>query len=392
MYLIQAFKMAWSSIIGNRLRSFLTMLGMIVGVASVIILVSIMQGMTNFMQTSYEEFGTNDITVNIMTRQNDTRIDVQKMYEYVEKNGKYITGLVPKISYEATLRIGADNLEKISITGAAEDFAVNNKRMLEKGHFIQYLDVVQCKKVCVIGSYINKELFSNMAEVGCKMKINGEEFAIIGILEEESDSIQWSKDNCVYIPYTTASRQSKNGYIRNFAFQVVDSSHVQQVTNDLENFLFGIYRNRNSYKVTNMIDILNSANMQLGMMTGVLTGIAGISLFVSGIGIMNIMLVSVTERTKEIGICKSLGAKSRDIMRQFVMEAGVTSGIGGVIGIILGSWVAITMGDAIGFEATPTIQVILVSFSVSAGIGIIFGYLPANKAAKLNPIDALRSV
>lgn len=391
MNIIQAFRLAWKSIVGNKMRSFLTMLGMIIGVASVIILVSLMQGMTNFMVSSFEGFGTNNVSIRLMTRTDDARLDVQDMYDYVEKNNKYILDLIPEVTYQATLKLGSDTMENISITGATETYHINNKRTVEAGKFVQYSDIQNRNKVCVIGSYINKELFSGMAEVGSTMKINGEEFTIVGILKEENGSIEWSNDNCVYVPYTTAARQAGIGTITSYSVQVVDSGHVAQVTSEIEEFLYGVYHDKDLYFVSNMIDILNQVNMQLAMMTTLLTGIAGISLFVAGIGIMNIMLVSVTERTKEIGIRKSLGAKKRDIMRQFVMEAGTTSTIGGAIGIILGSWAAVNLGNAIGFDATPTLPIILVSFGISAGIGIIFGYLPANKAAKLNPIDALRN-
>lgn len=391
MKIIQAFKLAWSSIIGNKMRSFLTMLGMIIGVASVIMLVSLMQGMTNFMVSSFEGFGTNNVAVNLMVRSDDARLDIQDMYDYVEKNKKNIVDLVPNVSYQATLKLGSDTLERITITGATETFAKNNKKTVEKGSFIQYSDIQNRHKVCVIGSYIDKELFSGMAEVGSLLKVNGEEFTIIGILKEENGSIEWSNDNCVYIPYTTASRQAGMGTINSYSIQVVDSALVEQVTAEVDAFLFGIFHDKDLFSVTNMVDILKQINMQLGMMTTLLTGIAGISLFVAGIGIMNIMLVSVTERTKEIGIRKSLGAKKKDIMRQFVMEAGATSSIGGAVGIALGSWAATALGDAIGFNAVPTLEVIVLSFGISVAIGVIFGYLPANKAAKLNPIDALRN-
>lgn len=391
MKLWQTMKLAWINIIGNRMRSFLTMLGMIIGVASVIILVSLMQSMANEMVSSYADMGINNITVSIKGRNGDTILKEEDMYEYAKKYPNTILGVAPNISFSGSIKFGQQKAEGINITGTDEKYLKTMKKALQEGRGITYSDITIRNKICVIGSYINKNVFKGNARPGDTVYVNGDEFRVAGVLKELSDSSEWSQDNCFYIPYTTAARLSGIGNIKDYLFFIKDSNVVEAETIKIRHFLFQIFHITNAYSVTNMIDMLKQIEIQQTMMTSVLAGIAGISLVVAGIGIMNIMLVSVTERTKEIGIRKSLGAKKKDIMRQFVIEAGTTSSIGGIIGIMLGTIVTIKIGDFIGMKAMPNINTVLISFGISAGIGILFGYLPANKAAKLNPIDALRS-
>ncbi|BCK00013.1 ABC transporter permease [Anaerocolumna chitinilytica] len=388
---IQVFKLSWSSIVSNKMRSFLTMLGMIIGVASVIIMVSLMQGMTREMKSSFGSMGVNNVTVNLMGRNGDVILTEKDMYDYAKKHKDTIKAVMPNVGFQTTIKGTADKMEGVNITGVDEQYAKLNEKELDKGSFINYMDVSNLEKTCVIGSYIDLKVFKQKAEIGDILKIDGEEYIIKGILKETADNVEWSEDNCIYIPYTTAARQARIGSIGSYSLMAKDTNLVEKVTSEINDYLFKIYHDKKFYSATNLINMLKEINLQLGMMTALLAGIAGISLLVAGIGIMNIMLVSVTERTREIGIRKSLGAKKRDIMRQFVMEAGMTSGIGGIAGILLGAFASIQIGNAIGFNAAPSLSVVLISFGISAGIGITFGYLPANKAAKLNPIEALRS-
>ncbi|WOO34878.1 ABC transporter permease [Anaerocolumna sp. AGMB13020] len=391
MGLIQVFKLSWSSIVSNKMRSFLTMLGMIIGVASVIIMVSLMEGMTREMKDSFGSMGVNNVTVTLIGRNGDVILTEEDMYEYAKEHKDTIKAVVPNVAFQTTVKGAADKMEGAQITGVDEKYAGLNDKTVEKGSFINYMDITNMEKTCVIGSYVDLKVFGQKAKVGDTIKIGGEAYTIKGILKETANNVEWSDDNCIYIPYTTGARQAGIGSISSYSLVAKDTKVVEKVTSDINDYLYNIYHDKKFYSATNLINMLNEINLQLGMMTALLAGIAGISLLVAGIGIMNIMLVSVTERTREIGIRKSLGAKKRDIMRQFVMEAGTTSGIGGTVGILLGAFASIEIGKAIGFNATPTLSVVLISFGISAGIGIIFGYLPANKAAKLNPIEALRS-
>ena len=243
-------------------------------------------------------------------------------------------------------------------------------------------------KVAVVGSYLNGSVYGGRA-VGQTIKINGNTYSIVGVLAEQDDSSEGSSDDCIYIPYTTAAKLSF-GAISSYTFATRDVSLNSAATTVLDDMLYEVFQSDDYYNISDMQEIVDSMEEMTSMMTMVLVGIAGISLLVGGIGIMNIMLVSVTERTREIGIRKSLGAKKRDIMRQFVIEAGTTSALGGLIGIALGIAVAAVLGKAIGINAEPSVFAIGLSFGVSVFIGVFFGFTPANKAAKLNPIDALR--
>ena len=389
MHISQAFKLAAKSIIGSKLRSFLTMLGMIIGVASVIIIIGLMQGVTNYIITTFADLGTNMLSVSITST--DTRsVEVDDMYKLVEENPTIFQGVTPKVSAQYTVKNGTTSLTS-SVTGVGEDYLTLNSLSLSKGRFISYADIKSRYNGCVIGTYIVDELFDGNASLGDTIKINGQVYKVMGIQEEQAESEAYSADDCIYIPYSNAARLASSSNILNYTFATFDTDLVVEGEDILDNYLYSIMKNEDLYQITSMTQLLDTVNTMTTVMSSILSGIAGISLLVAGIGIMNIMLVSVVERTKEIGIRKSLGAKKRDIMWQFVIEAGAISTIGGVLGIIIGIVTTTTLGNAFGVEAAPPLIAIILAFGVSAGIGIGFGYMPANKAANLNPIDALRS-
>ena len=222
------------------------------------------------------------------------------------------------------------------------------------------------------------------------MKINGEPYTIVGVLEEKADSEEGSSDQCVYIPYTNASKMSWNSTIGSYTIMAADTNRITEAKTILEQTLTKILGSSDFYNIISTKEILDEMTTITNTMKMALVCIAGISLLVGGIGIMNIMLVSVTERTKEIGIRKSLGAKKKHIMQQFVFEAGTVSGIGGVIGIVVGILLSSAAGKLLDITVTPSVSAIVVAFTVSVAIGVIFGFLPAKNAANLNPIDALR--
>ncbi|MGI6031238.1 MAG: ABC transporter permease [Eubacteriales bacterium] len=388
----QAFKLAWNSIMSSKMRSLLTMLGIIIGVASVIVLVSLMQGMTTSMTDMFTSMGTNSMTVTLMGRRDSASVSVDDMYEFIDGQPGLYQGVSPTVTVMgATVKNGTTEAETVTITGVGEDYDKLNTLEVMDGRFIQYLDISQRKKVCVIGTYVAAQLFGTTQAAGQTLKINGNVYTVVGVLAEQEDSEEGSADDCIYLPYTMASKLSWMGTINSYKVCAIDAEHVDEAKATLEGFLYSTYEDEDLYNVTSMAEMVDNVNELTGTMTMVLVGIAGISLLVGGIGIMNIMLVSVTERTREIGIRKSLGAKRRDIMRQFVIEAGTTSSLGGVMGIVLGIVISLVAGSIIGIEAVPSLGAILLSFGVSVGIGVAFGYLPASKASRLNPIDALRS-
>ncbi len=389
MNLIQAFKLAGRSIVGSKMRSFLTMLGMIIGVMSVITLLGLMQGVTNYIVSTFADLGTNTISVTI-TNTDTRRVDVDDVYDFVKENSAVFQAVTPQVSGMYTVKNGTESSTS-TVAGVGEDYITISSLELASGRFIQYADIKNRYQGCVIGTYIADELYDGNVNPGDTLKINGQVYTIIGILTEQADSTQSSTDDRIYIPYSNAVRLARSSNISSYTFTTIDTDYVDAGKELLDNYLYSIMKNEELYSISTMAELLDTVNEMTGMLGSILGGIAGISLLVAGIGIMNIMLVSVVERTKEIGIRKSLGAKKRDIMRQFVIEAGTISTIGGIIGIILG-WIAtVTLGNAFGLEAQPTTGSIILAFGVSAGIGIGFGYMPANKAAKLNPIDALRS-
>ena len=392
MTIWQTMKIVWTNIFKNRMRSFLTMLGMIIGVASVIILVSIMQSYFNSMLDSYADMGLYNVSVSIIGRNGDVKVSEEDIYQYAAERKNTIKGVTPTVQFRGSLYKNGIEIENpYMLLGIDEYYMDFLDKKVETGHSFTYSDMATRSKVCIIGSYVNQKLFKGMCRQGDTIRLNGEELTVIGILKEESDSTQWTSDNSLYLPYTTAMRLSGTGSIGSYEFYIKDSTLVASETVAIKEYLFDKFHDTKAYSVTNMLSMLNELNVQMGILTSIIAGIAGISLVVAGVGIMNIMLVSVSERVKEIGIRKSLGAKHRDIMRQFIFEAGLTSTIGGVLGILLGTFLTIQGGKLVKINALPSTNSIILAFGVSVGVGILFGYLPARKAAKLNPIDALRN-
>ena len=391
--MLQSFKLALRSIWGNKMRSFLTMLGIIIGVAAVIILVSLVNGYMGSVVENFASMGVNRVNVNVINLSSRT-LDVDEMYGFYEEHTDMFNGISPTVSISTTVKHGNDSLESTSVSGCSEQYLDIMGYELETGRNLAYSDIVSRQKVCVTGSYVAQSLYGSADKaLGQTLKIGGYAFKIVGVVEtqDEDNFDEGGTDDFVWMPYSVAVKMSRNANIGSYILTLIDTNNADEATTLLENFLYEIFLDDDLYHVTAMSALLDSLNEQIAMMSGMLGGIAGISLLVAGVGVMNIMLVSVTERTREIGIRKSLGADKGVIMQQFVIEAAVTSSLGGIIGIIIGCIATTAVGGLVGISATPTPVAILVSFSVSVGIGLLFGYMPANRAANLNPIDALRS-
>lgn len=392
--MLQSFKLALKSIWSNRIRSFLTMLGIIIGVASVIILVSLVNGYMGYMTKSFASLGTNQITVRLVNL-SSRYATVDQMYGFYEKNGETFAQMSPSVSVNATVKHSGDTMDKTSITGVSEEYIDMSGKKLSAGRFISYSDIAGRQKTAVLGAYPAEELFgSAQAALGQKILINGYGYRVIGVMEQQSTSMtDGGDDDKLYIPYSTAVRLSRSGIPDNYTFATVNTEKAttERAQKLLESFLTDVYKSEDLFTVRAMSEMLDSLNSMISQMSIMLGGIAGISLLVAGVGVMNIMLVSVTERTREIGIRKALGARPGVILQQFVLEAIVTSVIGGIIGIVLGCGICGLVSQFLEFDAPPTFSAIFVSFTVSAAIGLIFGYMPAKRAADMNPIDALRS-
>ena len=389
--MLQSFKLAMKSIWSNKMRSFLTMLGIIIGVASVIILVSLVNAYMSYMTDSFSSMGTNQITVNMINLSSRSVSD-EEMYEFYSEQGEVFDEISPMVSISGAIKHGNDSMTSTSITGVSEAYLSIKGWELQYGRNLQYGDMTGRHKVCVIGTYVADELYGSAENAyGETLKINGYVFTIVGVAAQQEDEMEeGGTDDFVWMPYTRAVKMARNSNINNYVFTVSDLSQATAAKSQIESFLYERFKDEDLYTVTAMSEMLDELNSMIAMVSAGLGGIAGISLLVAGVGVMNIMLVSVTERTREIGIRKALGARKSVIMQQFVIEAAVTSSLGGIIGIILGSVVTSAVGKLAELSATPTPAAVLVSFGVSVGIGLLFGYMPANRAAGLNPIDALR--
>ena len=403
----QSFRLALKSLMTSKMRALLTMLGIIIGVGAVIVITSLGNGMQNMMNEQFEKLGANLVQVQLFMYGGDSRsVDPDDMYELVDKYPQYISGVTPYVSAQLAVRQGSEDFERTSIYGVGETFlnergATMSGQNLGKGRFISYIDAARYQNVCVIGAYLEEEAFQGVA-LGKQLSIGGEHFTVIGVLEKNSDMSEGSGDDIIYLPYTTALRLSGSADASMYMFTSTSKDTAATAKGIIENRLYKTFQSSDYYFVMTSAEMMDAMNAMMGTMMAVLVAIAAISLLVGGIGIMNIMLVSVTERTREIGIRKSLGAKRKDIRGQFIIEAGTTSAIGGVLGILVGIGLASLAGSLIGgmmtssmgggstFSAVPNLSSVAVAFGVSVGIGILFGYLPAKKAAALNPIDALR--
>lgn len=391
--MLQSFKMAIKSIWGNKMRSFLTMLGIIIGVASVIILVSLVNGQMSYMTESFASMGTNQITVNV-TNLSSRSVTVDQMYDFYEEHSDLFAQMSPNVSISTTVKHGDDSLSSSSVLGVSEEYLDMKDYTLLQGRFLSYSDILARQKVAVIGYYTAQELYGGSDQaVDEAIKIGGEAYQIIGVVsrQDESTMEEGGTDDFVWLPYSCAVKMSRNANINNYTFAAEDMNHTEEAKEAINQFLLEIFKDEDLYRITAMSELLDSLNSMIAMMSAMLGGIAGISLLVAGVGVMNIMLVSVTERTREIGIRKALGARRRTIMQQFVIEAAVTSSLGGLVGILVGAVSTTAIGSAMGMDASPTASAVVISFGVSVGIGLLFGYMPASRAASLNPIDALRS-
>ena len=399
---MQAISMAFKAIAGNKIRAFLTMLGVIIGVVSVTVLIAIGQGTTSVVTDSISSMGTNLLTVSIQTRRvgmfgfgdsgrsNNARGTViLKLADIVAlEEEESIQSVSPVVSGNLTVKAGSTNTTA-SIMGVLPAYENIVNQYVQSGRYIIDADVDNRSAVCVIGPDLAEDLFGNTNVVGNTLHIDGRKFQIVGVLESKGTSMSGSADETLILPFTLAQRMLDSTTISSIYISATDSAAVDEAQTVVENFLYKKYQDDSTYSVMNQTQMLEMINETTGTLSLMLGGIAGISLLVGGIGIMNIMLVSVTERTREIGIRKAIGAKRRNILMQFLIESVVISGLGGLLGLALGYLLMQALSGVLGMELTMSLGVAQLAIGFSMGVGVIFGLYPANKASKLRPIEAL---
>ncbi len=392
MNILESLSLAVKNIVSSKTRTLLTMLGIIIGVAAVIVIVGLGNGLEGYVSDSFSSMGTNTLTVMVLSRGSTRTMEVEDVYGIVAENSQYLDLCSPTASLSGSVKVGADTTSS-SVTGVSEDYFSIQGYEVSQGRGLQYSDIATRTKVCVVGAYLDQAYFGGNA-VGQTLRVGGQSLTIVGVLEQQADELEeGGADDCLFLPYSTASRIS--GRVSSYVVTVPDEDFLSESKAALEDALYEFFESDDFYTVTSMSEMLETMTSMINLLVLVLAGIAAISLVVGGIGIMNIMLVSVTERTREIGIRKSLGAKERYIMQQFVIEAACTSALGGIIGILIGYGLSAAATRVVTslMEATLTVSpsagAVALAFGISVGIGILFGYLPAKKAAALNPIDAL---
>lgn len=389
--LLESMKMSYENIVRNKLRSFLTMLGIVIGVASIIALITIVQGATNSISDQVTELGANKITVNVMGTPLKQGLNEEDMLNISEEEN--IKGVSPTISGKTGIIYEGKLMENVTVQGKNEVYFNMDTSLLKTGRPINILDLNSKNQVAIIGSDIINELYFGVDPIGKDLVINGTSYTVIGTLNASSGFSMGSNNESVIIPYTTAMRSLGVKNISSLDVFLEDTSLADDTVTDLKGVLNPAFNYKdNAYTIFNMGDIIESFESMMSMMSLLLAGIAAISLVVGGIGIMNMMLVSITERTVEIGLRKALGATPKRIQLQFVIESIFLSLVGGLIGLVLGGLIAYTAAALIGIGFSLSIGTILLAVGFSGLVGIVFGYMPARKASQLNPIDALRSL
>lgn len=376
-------KLSLKAIVNHKMRSLLTMLGIIIGVMAVVILVSITQSAATGITSSISDMGSQQITATL------TGEDVSITAESVESlAGGAISGVAPVITASETVRHNSES-GSYSVVGVTESYFQVQDVAVQSGRLIVRSDLEWDTYVAVIGTEVAADLFGTWDAVGGTITLGDRNYKVVGVLEEQGSSLVGSEDSRVLIPYSTAQRLTGQKGVSSFYVQAASTSLVDRAINTVESFLLQATRDEEAYTVSNQSEVLDTMDDVTNTMSLLLAGIAAISLLVGGIGIMNIMLVSVTERTRELGIRKAVGAKRKHILLQFLCESCILSVLGGTIGLALSCGVVAVYSLAAGSSASLNWGIAGAALLFCGVIGVLFGSYPAAKASRLQPIDAL---
>ncbi len=395
----QAFKMAAKSISANKGRSALTMLGIIIGLAAVIILVSYAKGQNMIMQEYYEGLGTNKINVSAYNW--GGKPVSESLYDYCLQLDDLVLGITPNLQVwdSATVKYGAKTLSEENwetrpqVTLGSDQYSLCNNYTVSRGRDLSYMDIKEYNQVCVLGAGIKESLFNYADPVGEIITIKGVPFTVVGVFASKGSDLLSYMDNVILVPYTMNRILNSNAEMTEYIVKAKDASSTTEAITRLDGFLSGLIDpDYGYYYVYSENTWIDQSNEQNELQQRFLGGIAAISLLVGGIGIMNIMLVTVTERTREIGIRRAIGAERRSIIVQFLIEAAMICGIGGVFGIGVGYLGTLVVGK-LSFDTIllPGADITVEAFAISVALGILFGLYPALKASGLQPVVALRA-
>ena len=392
---MNALMMALDSIREKKGRSFLTMPGIIIGVTAVLALVALVSGYNADITAYYEKLGVNKVTVELTWYDQSRAEDVMGLL-YAYGNGELsgmVTGVSPDQKTSKTVKYRSESVDSSTIYFGSDQWADCNNYTLDSGRDILGYDIEGRSRVCVIGAYVADALFQYADPIGETIYLNGDPFVVVGTYYQKDGSGEESMDNAVVVPYSLSRSLLGTGYLTSYTVKVGKSDDVDTVIGKLDSYLTGrVDASVGTYTLTDGNAAMTASNDEMTSMSVVLGGIAGIALLVGGIGIMNIMLVTVTERTREIGIKKSIGAPRREIVTQFLVEAAILSGLGGLTGIGLGFLLSAVLGKAMyGLILFPSTLITVGAACFSVVIGIVFGIYPAAKASNLQPVDALRA-
>ncbi|HJD31476.1 MAG TPA: ABC transporter permease [Candidatus Eisenbergiella stercorigallinarum] len=391
----QSVQLSWENIRSNKMRTLLTTLGIIIGVTAVISLITIVNGAISTVMDEFSSLGAGTLSVSITgtpLKSGLTENDLESLGELDN-----VAGLSPTISATGMAARNQDLLDAVSIQGKSEVYYEYND-LVTVGRPINRTDVEDQAYVCVIDQDIAENLFAGENPVGKTLTLNGATYTVIGLEGENSDLMAsmsgfgTSSDGTVTIPYTTARKITGQKNISSLEIYIENTDYTDRLSDEVEGVLYQAFnQNEDSYYVFAMDSLLDTMNEMMSMLTYMLAGIASIALLVGGIGIMNMMLVSVSERKQEIGLRKAMGATPGRIQMQFLLESVVLSLIGGIIGVILGLLISVAAAALMETDFVFSVSAVALGVGFSTAVGIIFGWAPARKASRLSPIDALKS-
>ena len=385
--------MSLSNIRGNRMRSFLTVLGIMIGVTAVIALITTVSGVSDSLSSSFSSMGAGTLTVSVTgsdlkSGMTDTDLDELAGLDIVD-------GITPTVSLSARVSRGGSYETGISVSGNSAYYFQTNEGVVERGRAINVVDTANTSFVCLISQEMVDTFFYGVDPIGEELYIDGVPFLVVGLFsDEESESIAsiFSGGNDILVPYTTALKMNNENVVTSFTIYLTDGVDSEAAADVIEAEMDVMFSYEDDcFTVTTLSSVEDTMEEMLSMMTALLAGIASIALLVGGIGIMNMMLTSVTERTTEIGLKKALGALPWQIQAQFLIESFLLSVIGGLAGVVAGLLLSLGLCQMMGTEFALNPGAIALGVGFSAAVGIIFGWAPARKASRLNPIDALRS-